>query len=437
MVRISASSLLLTSILVIFSPICTASEQTNLLQGDIRHVHDPVIIKQGDTYYLFSTGKGIPVRQSKDLVHWKYTGEVFDEIPAWARESVPGTRDFWAPDISFWNGKYHLYYSVSIFGKNTSCIGLATNKTLDSSDSEYRWVDEGKVIQSVPGRDDWNAIDPNLAFDEQSVPWLAFGSFWSGIKLVRLDPQTGKRDPAHPELYPLARRFGTTAIEASFIIRKQDHYFLFVSFDQCCKGVNSTYKTFVGRADQITGPYFDRTGRPMLEGGGTLMLAGHGRWRGPGHNAVLTEGDTDWLVHHAYDAEAGGVSTLQIRPLRWADDGWPLPGQPLAGARSQVAEVSPEHIAGSWNHSLNFQQPSTIRLLAGGKIDREDGPNTWSVEGSTLLLQWPRDDAPGGVWIDRCLLSPDATHYVGRNQNDMLIWGEKQEPQTHDQKWIK
>ena len=151
-------------------------------------VHDPVMIQQGDTYYLFCTGFGISVFSSKDLKSWKKEASVFSKAPQWAMEAVPGFKGhIWAPDISYHNGLYYLYYAVSAFGKNTSCVGVAVNKTLDPSSPEFKWQDEGKVIQSVPGRDQWNAIDPNLVFDDHGTPWLAFGSFWEGLKLVQLN----------------------------------------------------------------------------------------------------------------------------------------------------------------------------------------------------------------------------------------------------------
>src|SRR5688500_13382005 len=150
---------------------------------DIR-VHDPVMIKQGNTYYLFCTGMGISVFSSSDWKNWKKEDPVFNSPPNWAVETIPSFKGhIWAPDISFHNGQYYLYYSVSAFGKNTSCIGLATNKTLDPASRVFKWIDHGKVIQSVPGRDLWNAIDPNLILDENETPWLTFGSFWAGMKL--------------------------------------------------------------------------------------------------------------------------------------------------------------------------------------------------------------------------------------------------------------
>jgi arabinan endo-1,5-alpha-L-arabinosidase len=298
-------------------------------EGFIRTIHDPVMAKEGDAYYVFSTGSRIMIVCSKDMVTWEFCGRVFEEVPGWLLRAVPGVGDLWAPDISFFNGKWHLYYAGSTFGSNRSAIGLATNKTLDPDSPDYAWADEGMVIASQPG-DDWNAIDPNVAFDENGQPWLAFGSFWSGLKMHRLDPATGKLAEEDPTLYPLASRrgTGTDAIEAAFIVRRGDYYYLFASFDQCCQGAASTYNVRVGRSQQITGPYVDRDGKPMLEGGGTLILSAYDRWRGPGHNGVYIADGVYWIVYHAYDAQTAGIPKLRIESLAWDEDGWPaLPSQ--------------------------------------------------------------------------------------------------------------
>src|SRR5262249_10247433 len=143
------------------------------LDGDTEGVHDPVIIKEGDTYYVFCTGVGrgvpgvIPIRTSKDLRHWELAGTVFDKLPEWATKEIPGGRGAWAPDISFFSGKYHLYYAVSTFGSRNSVIGLATNATLDPKSPRYKWEDEGMVLRSYQDKDDWNAIDPNLFYENK------------------------------------------------------------------------------------------------------------------------------------------------------------------------------------------------------------------------------------------------------------------------------
>jgi arabinan endo-1,5-alpha-L-arabinosidase len=181
---------------------------------------------------------------------------------------------------------------------------------------------KAQVIASNVG-DDWNAIDPDVVLDERDQPWLAFGSFWGGIKLRKLDAATGKLSAQDQTLYSLASRSRPGAIEAPNIVRKNDYYYLFVSFDFCCRGKDSTYNIRVGRARRLTGPYIDRSGKAMMEGGGTLLVAGAGRWAGPGHCEVLQERDGDHLVYHAYDTEWRGVPTLRIALLRWDSEGWP------------------------------------------------------------------------------------------------------------------
>jgi arabinan endo-1,5-alpha-L-arabinosidase len=341
----SATELKILAFLVLAATVQLLGLQASHAQtGDVRDVPDPAIIKHGEAYIIFSTAEGIPIRRSEDLIHWEVVGHVFEELPAWVEEEVPGVAVPWAPDIAFFNDRYHLYYSLSTFGSQRSVIALATNQTLDPADPAYAWVDRGKVVESHPGVDDFNAIDPNVAFDESGHPWLAWGSHWGGIRMRRLDPDTGLPAAEDTTVYALASRLEhPRAIEAPFIIRHGDFFYLFVSFDQCCEGAESTYKVMVGRSEAITGPYVDRAGVPMMQGGGTLVLAGSGDIRGPGHNAILTDDDgKQYMVHHYVNVKEGPASpdaplaiprSLQIRPLHWEEEGWPTAGEPLTEPR--------------------------------------------------------------------------------------------------------
>jgi len=305
------------------------------LSGDLR-VHDPAMIRQGDTFYVFSTGGGpgrgiIYIRSSKDLHTWSRCGSVFETLPEWAKQEIPGARSAWAPDVSFFNGKYYLYYSVSMFGRNDSAIGLATNVTLDPNSPDYHWEDQGMVVRSVAGRDNYNAIDGNLVLENPNRAWLCWGSFWSGIKMRRIDMATGKLSDVDTTLYSLAARpretlgpgaVGADAVEAPFIARHGDFWYLFVSFDLCCRGVKSTYKIMVGRSQDVTGPYRDRDDRLMTEGGASLVLeATTPNWRGPGHCAIVQDVSGDYMVFHAYGGRTGR-SELKISTIVW-EDGWP------------------------------------------------------------------------------------------------------------------
>jgi arabinan endo-1,5-alpha-L-arabinosidase len=299
-------------------------------------VHDPVMIRHDSTFYLFCTGMGIDCWSSPDMKTWKREKPVFNRPPGWAVNSVPGFKGhIWAPDISFHNGLYYLYYSVSAFGKNTSCIGLATNVTLDPSAPQFKWIDHGKVIQSVPNRDFWNAIDPNLVVDDKGHGWLNFGSFWGGIKMVKLTDDFTRPDSLQV-WYTLAKRErsyslddddpGDGAIEAPFVFKKGSYYYLFVSFDYCCRGLKSNYKIMAGRSEKVTGPYLDRNGKKLTAGGGTLLLQGNDKWAGVGHNGICSVNNRDYVVFHGYDVSDNGKPKLLIREIKWTDDGWPEVG---------------------------------------------------------------------------------------------------------------
>lgn len=306
-------------------------------------VHDPVMIQENDTYYLFCTGHGISVWSSPDMENWTKEKPVFKDAPKWATETIKGFRGhIWAPDIAFFNDQYYLYYSVSSFGKNTSCIGLAINKTLNPNDPDFKWIDQGKVIQSFPGKTNWNAIDPNLIVADDGTPYLSFGSFWDGLKLVKLSPDAKMVDDNLNEIPTVASRkksvdktnpsstdknpinAGPNAIEAPFVFKKGNYYYLFASIDYCCRGEESTYKMIVGRSENIPGPYFDKEGKNMATGGGTLVLQGNKNWHGVGHNSAYTFNDTDYLIFHGYDAKDGGKPKLIIKKMQWDTEGWPI-----------------------------------------------------------------------------------------------------------------
>lgn len=325
-------------------------------------VHDPSMIQQDDTYYLFNTGTGITNWRSDDMVNWERLDPIFDEAPGWTEAVVPGFENhIWAPSVTYHEGTYYIYYSVSSFGRNNSAIGVVTNETLHPDDPNFEWIDHGIVVESVPGRDMWNAIDATLSFDDEGTPWLSFGSHWLGIKQVQLEDdlktvaitpegnewftiaqrhrywkldERDAGDSANPELdyeelYPnaifeLNRQSESGAIEAPFIFKRDGYYYLFVSWDRCCRGVYSTYKVVVGRSENINGPYVDKADQNMNYGGGSLVVKGNERYSAIGHNSVYTFDGTDYLVAHAYDIEDEGRPKLTILEITWDDDGWPV-----------------------------------------------------------------------------------------------------------------
>jgi arabinan endo-1,5-alpha-L-arabinosidase len=240
------------------------------------------------------------------------------------KSAVTGVTDLWAPDISSFGGTYHLYYAGSTFGTNKSCIGHATRASLSTGS----WADQGSATicsNITTTGDNWNAIDPNVVVDADGTPWLVFGSFWGGIKIIQLD-QTGAR--AGTTLTGIAARPSNGgALEGPFMVRRCGYYYLFTSWDTCCKGASSTYNMRVVRGTSVTGPFADKAGTAAMQGGGTLIAQGDSTWAGPGGQSVMIVGTKAYLVYHAY-AMSDGTATLRIADLVWDASGWPIPVGP-------------------------------------------------------------------------------------------------------------
>lgn len=303
---------------------------------DTPFVHDPVMAYENGTYYAFYTGHHIGYMTSTDRHTWhvKRDGALRD-IPQWTHDSVPGFRDhIWAPDVIRWRNRWWMAYSCSTFGHNTSAIGLLSATTLAAAD----WKDEGCLVASSDHRDSWNAIDPAFVTDGNDSLWVAWGSFWDGIQLAPMAMKDG-----HPQLagYPrtIARRYyhnapdgmqnptsrfaGPNAIEAPFIMRHDGYYYLFVSWDYCCRGEQSNYRVVVGRSRNVYGPYTDREGKPMYAGGGTPVISGDGKtFEAAGHCAAYHFNDGDMFICHGYSVAHHGQSILVQRKITW-NDGWP------------------------------------------------------------------------------------------------------------------
>lgn len=300
-------------------------------------VHDPVMAYEDSTYHIYATGMGIQHLTSRDRQQWTVSpAPLMTVMPQWTRDSVPGFQHHvWAPDVIQWHNRWWLAYSCSTFGKNGSAIGLLTARSL----SAPVWNDEGCIVTSREKRDQWNAIDPCFVIDEQDQPWLTWGSFWDGIQLVRLDstmhiapgqqPRTIARRYAsgckNQAPNPTSKFAGTNAIEAPFIYKHGGWYYLFVSWDYCCRGSKSNYRVAVGRSRTVDGPYLDRDGVDMREGGGTLFLEGDKQqFEAAGHCAAYTINGQDIFICHGYSIAHKGASILIQRPISWTSDEWPV-----------------------------------------------------------------------------------------------------------------
>ncbi|KAI9495215.1 beta-xylosidase [Zychaea mexicana] len=274
---------------------------------------DPTITREGNRWFVFCTGLGIQVLTSTNGHDWKRLKPVFPKGQEWWNQLVPQHNDtnVWAPDISYFNGKAHLFYSISTSGSRTSAIGYATADSVTAGN----WKDQGVVTSTTEQENQYNAIDPNLVLDKKGKPWLLFGSFFDGIKITALNRKTMK--PVGP-LHSVARKEG--GIEGTILTYHGDYWYLFVSLGHCCQGLQSNYRIAVARSKKIAGPYFDRDGVNALNGGASVIYDGN-------HDGILAPGGQDVfnnkvIAYHYYNKESGD-RTLRINDIYWGDDGWP------------------------------------------------------------------------------------------------------------------
>lgn len=297
------------------------------------YAHDPsTMIKDGTNYFIYADGQGISGQTTSDLRNWTAVSPIFPgNPPAWTTNAVPGFGGyFWAPDIAYFNGRYNLYYACSDWGTINSAIGLVTSPSLTSP----VWTDQGKVIQSNPNfatnattdLTAYNCIDPSVMVDTNGTVWLSFGSYSDGILIMQLDPTTGKRISAKSPIYRVSNNgpvFFSNSEEGSCLYQRGSYYYLFVNFGGCCAGVNSTYNIRVGRSPSVTGPYYDKNGINMTNGGGTMVLESTARYIGPGQAAIMNDNGTNWFTYHYYDGNNNGTATLGLNQIFWTADGWP------------------------------------------------------------------------------------------------------------------
>ncbi len=306
--------------------------------------HDPSMIRFEDGYALMSTNNNLQLWTSEDAYTWQNHKSTVSKIPQWAYTYAPTTEGIWAPDIYYMNGEYRVYYCVSVFGKRTSAIGYQSTKSIVPGTTGYGWTDHGHVFHTVAS-DKYNAIDADVVRDTEGNYWMAFGSFGLGIQLIKLDAKTGYQASDDKTVYNIARRTSKAsngAEEGPSLIEHGGQYFLFTAWDICCQQGNdiekTTYKTAYGRADKVTGPYKDRAGYDMANGGGTILMERYGRYVGPGGGEAFQDLNRVRFVHHYYDLNGDKFNHIHIRDVVFTEDNWAEMGQPFLG-RYLSAEV--------------------------------------------------------------------------------------------------
>ena len=416
------------------------------------NTHDPGIIKTDKGYYVFSTDikvggeprAGVMVRRSDDLIHWKWVDYALPGVPQEAKTWTNATH-LWAPDIVKYKDQYRLYYSASTFGSRQSMIGLVTSPSIEGP-----WEEQGNVIRTK-GTDGLNAIDANVVTDAQGKMWMVYGSFFDGIHIIELDPESGKpkQQGFGTKIAARSKAVNNGAVEGPYIVynNKFNKYYLFVSYDSLFEN----YNVRVGRADAITGPYLDFNGRNMLDTEyepqyevGTKLLGGYRfgddeGWIAPGHNSVLNDDGQYYIAHHARGEADKNWAYLHIRKILWSEEGWPLVSpERYAGEKEQ--DVPKAEVVGKWQRIvqdpfLDGQAESDeLELLKDGTFTGVHGTGVWTLQENkrTLQLTW-NSLSQGEGKVETVALSPawdweknvPCLVFTGLNEQGISIWGKK------------
>ncbi len=284
--------------------------QRTFAQIGTPYIHDPSTIMECEgKYYTFGTGGGGLISEDG----WTWNGGA--ERPGGGA----------APDAVKIGDRYLIAYSATgggLGGGHAGRVLTMWNNTLDPKSPDFKFTEPIEVAHSLDD-EDCDAIDAGLLLDPTDGRlWLSYGTYFGFIRIVELDPKTGKRVEGNKEI--------NVAIdcEATTLMYRDGWYYLLGTHGTCCDGPNSTYNIVVGRSRSVTGPYIDNVGRDMLEGGGKLVIAAGERKTGPGHfgRFVVADGVEKMSYHYEADFDQGGRSVLAIRPLLWKN-GWPVAGE--------------------------------------------------------------------------------------------------------------
>ena len=337
------------------------------------YIHDPSTLAECEgKYYTFGTGGGGLISSDGG-----WTWDSGAERPGGGA----------APDVLKIGDRYLVVYGATgggLGGSHRGVILTMWNKTLDPKSPDFRYTEPIEVASSEDG-DDCDAIDPGLLLDPTTGRlWMTYGTYFGHIRMVELDPKTGRRVEGNEAL--------DVAIdcEASDLIYRDGWYYLLGTHGTCCDGVNSTYNIVCGRSRNVTGPFLDNVGRPMLQGGGKMVIKAHGRQVGAGHfgRTVVEEGLEKISCHFEADFDRSGMSVLAIRPLLWRN-GWPEAGQNL---RAGIYELESQRHGYSLELAVDFQRLQTgrrgwFRRDANFKIEPIPMQVLDSVQGA-----WPQGD---------------------------------------------
>ncbi len=373
-------------------------------------IHDPSTIMECDgKYYTFGTGGGGLISEDG----WK-----------WNSGAVRPGRGA-APDAIKIGDRYLVVYGSTgggLGGGHNGIINTMWNKTLDPKSPDFKFS-EPIIVAKSENMEDCDAIDPGLLLDPTDGRlWCSYGTYFGFIRLVELDPQTGKRVEGN-EAIDIA-----IDCEATDLEYRNGWYYLLGTHGTCCDGANSTYNIVVGRSRKVTGPYLDNMGRDMLKGGGKMVVAAGGRVTGPGHfgRVILEDGVEKMSCHYEADLDQSGRSVLAIRPLLWKNE-WPVAGDNF---KEGTYEIESERRGYALELVVDFvRMPGGMRGF--GRNVNEPVKPVPSQELADVIDTWPKGniDVRIGDYMFRphqkwtITAAPDSSGYLGGPYYKIVIAG--------------
>jgi xylan 1,4-beta-xylosidase len=282
-----------------------ATAQRLVLPGD--HA-DPSVVKVGDTYWASATTSNwmpaFPLLASKDLVHWKTVGHVFNTLPSWADYY------FWAPELSYDGGKVWVYYSAHKKGGNL-CIGIAS-----AYKPEGPYKDHGPVVCQSDGSIDAFPIRDKAG--KLFLVWKEDGNSVGKPTPIWMQELNEERTAAigeKKELFRNSAPWEGALVEGVSILKHGEYYYAFYAAAGCC-GSGCTYNTGVARAKSLEGPWEKYSNNPVLKS--------EGDWKCPGHGTAVEKNGRYYFLYHAYNI-SGTVYTGRealLKEFWFTPDGW-------------------------------------------------------------------------------------------------------------------
>jgi arabinan endo-1,5-alpha-L-arabinosidase len=433
----------------------------NIYQWGYRNVHDPSIMKEGNTYYCYSTDvafgaevqPGLQIRTSTDLIKWTFVGWVFPQLPAMGSAFITANSGtpfgaLWAPYALKVGSQYRLYYSLSSAVPRLSVIGLAT-----ASSPLGPWTEQGLAVTSKNDNTvQTNAIDPTVVTDPAGNQWMYYGSAWDGIYKLQLNPATGLAlNPGDKGVRVAQRGFTGNSIngniEGSEVIYNPqlNKYFMFIAYDW----LQTKYNVRVGRADSPEGPFTDFEGNDMNNAvdHSPMIIApyqfnGHSGWQGVAHCSVFSDGAGQYyMAHQGRPGENSYFMDLHVRQIHWTTDGWPIVSPERYAAVAQTAITAADLVGnyeqitlgytvvpgyGDQQTSPDFQTSVPLQLNADGSVNADSG-SQWTFEAPWLTITTANSTLKLNVERGRDWENHVASTILlsGLNAQGTAVWGKK------------